>query len=444
MYRAKSVSSISKIAAAGIPLDRARVDRLIENGPKLKLKVIKSFLEETGLPFWVWDKKEEKWVEKYEAFHTYVVKQGLHETWPLTRSKMFNRSDDVLSEYKHDPVIKKYKKTKKMLSDLKRVTAPPGKDNRTFRWYMTLEKGTTYDVYRQHPYYAAYQTVTSRNGQSNKSCVFQADKWMRSLIRPPEGKALISVDFKSQEFWIAAALSGDTNMLRDYLSGDIYMAYGINKGGLPADATSETHPKERKVYKKIVLMMQFMGGIGGIQGALGCSIEKAKEHFYGHKEYYHVFWSWVDNFLRNHSENGVSYAKDGHFICNNRCAVPVGRYKVGDLFTTTTANWPIQTTGQVILRVATMLCELAGLKVVALVHDQLVFEVGQNKIEETCALIEKVLNEACKRVFPNMPPCGLDFEILRSNEVWTEPDAAMSLAWLQEYLQLPIDMPMSN
>jgi DNA polymerase I len=43
---------------------------------------------------------------------------------------------------------------------------------------------------------------------------------LRCLIKPTEGKILAYIDYSQQEFFIAAVLSDDPNMIDAYKSGD--------------------------------------------------------------------------------------------------------------------------------------------------------------------------------------------------------------------------------
>ena len=47
--------------------------------------------------------------------------------------------------------------------------------------------------------------------------------WIRGFIKPPPGHAIAYIDWSSQEVGIAAALSGDENMMADYAAGDPYI-----------------------------------------------------------------------------------------------------------------------------------------------------------------------------------------------------------------------------
>ena len=62
---------------------------------------------------------------------------------------------------------------------------------------------------------------------------------MRGLIKPPPGYGVAYVDWKQQEFGIAAALSRDTAMQAAYQSGDPYLAFAKQAGAVPEHATKE-------------------------------------------------------------------------------------------------------------------------------------------------------------------------------------------------------------
>ena len=93
---------------------------------------------------------------------------------------------------------------------------------------------------------------------------------LRSLITPIEGKVLAYIDYAQQEFFIAAVLSNDPNMIEAYQSGDPYLAFAKLAGAVPADATKETHSRVRQLFKSCVLGVQY--GLGA--ESLGVKIGK--------------------------------------------------------------------------------------------------------------------------------------------------------------------------
>ncbi len=71
---------------------------------------------------------------------------------------------------------------------------------------------------------------------------------MRSFMKPPPGMAIAEVDIGAEEIGIAAALSGDPQLKRDYLTGDPYRQFA-------ADALGVLNPtkRQRGAYKAVVL-----------------------------------------------------------------------------------------------------------------------------------------------------------------------------------------------
>ena len=89
---------------------------------------------------------------------------------------------------------------------------------------------------------SAFRAKTGRNQPSNTKFIFGPSVWLRGLIKPPPGYAIAYCDWSNQEFGIFAKLSGDQKMIAAYLSGDPYIAFGIQCGKLPSDATKNHTP----------------------------------------------------------------------------------------------------------------------------------------------------------------------------------------------------------
>ena len=91
-----------------------------------------------------------------------------------------------------------------------------------------------------------FRARSSRNQPSNTRFIFGPAVWLRGLIKPSEGAGIAYVDWRQQEFGIAAALSGDQLMQAAYRSGDPYLAFAKQAGAVPADATKDSHPNNRE------------------------------------------------------------------------------------------------------------------------------------------------------------------------------------------------------
>jgi len=121
--------------------------------------------------------------------------------------------------------------------------------------------------------------------------------WLRGLIKPPVGYSVAYIDWKQQEFGIAAALSGDPNMIAAYQSGDPYLAFAKLAGAVPADATKDTHGPQRELFKQCVLATQYGMEEKSLAARIGKPPIVARELLQAHRETFKVFWRWSDAVL---------------------------------------------------------------------------------------------------------------------------------------------------
>ena len=107
---------------------------------------------------------------------------------------------------------------------------------------------------------SSFRSTTGRNQPGNSEFVFGPSCWLRSLIKPPPGRAIAYIDWSGQELGIAPYLSGDPNMIADYESGDPYLGFGKRAGLMSADATKQSHRHDRERLKVSM-------GLGAMYGA---------------------------------------------------------------------------------------------------------------------------------------------------------------------------------
>jgi hypothetical protein len=109
-----------------------------------------------------------------------------------------------------------------------------------------------------------FASITGRNQPSNTRFVFGPAVWMRGLIRPPPGYGLAYIDFSAQEIAIAAVLSGDEHVAKDYATGDPHLGFAKAAGLVPQDATKATHPHQSEnpyhLFKSLVYVLEPVSG----------------------------------------------------------------------------------------------------------------------------------------------------------------------------------------
>ena len=133
---------------------------------------------------------------------------------------------------------------------------------------------------------------TGRNAHQAGRSIFGPSRWLRGLIKPPRGRVLAYLDWKSQEFVIAAALSGDQHMLDAIASGDPYLWFAKMSKLAPEWATAETHPQVREVCKRCCLGVLYGMGARALALRTKKSELEARDLLDKHRRIFPTFWAW--------------------------------------------------------------------------------------------------------------------------------------------------------
>jgi hypothetical protein len=111
---------------------------------------------------------------------------------------------------------------------------------------------------RVRPYINPFAAQSARSQPASTGFMFLKPAWMRVLVQPEPGTFMAGIDYGSQEFFIAALKAGDMNMIKAYLSGDVYLAFGKLSGQIPQNGTKETHKFQRDLCKSTVLGISYL------------------------------------------------------------------------------------------------------------------------------------------------------------------------------------------
>jgi DNA polymerase I-like protein with 3'-5' exonuclease and polymerase domains len=242
---------------------------------------------------------------------------------------------------------------------------------------------------------------SSRNTPSNAKLVFGPHVWIRCLIKPPPGTAVAYLDYSQQEFAIAAALSGDKNMMQAYRSGDPYLTFAKQTGAVPPDATRETHGAQRDLFKTAALAVQYGQGAYGLAFRLDKAPIAARDLIMAHKQTYRRFWEWSDAAIDQamiRSELATTFGWKIHIgIESNPRSL---------------RNFPMQANGADMLRIACMLATERGIAVCCPIHDALLIMAPVDRIEADVDAARKCMIEASEAVLPGFP-LRVDQKIVR-------------------------------
>ena len=181
---------------------------------------------------------------KANRFAAWLDRTGI--PWPRLESGALDLSDDTFREMsKAHPEVSPLRELRHCLSGMRLNDLTVGTDGRN-RCLLSV-----------------FATRTGRNAPSNTRYIFGPSVWLRGLIQPPPGHAVVYIDWSAQEIGIAAALSGDPVMLAGYASGDPYIAFAKQAGAVPEDATKESHPAIREQFKACALGVLYgLGALG--------------------------------------------------------------------------------------------------------------------------------------------------------------------------------------
>ena len=356
-----------------------------------------------------------------------------HIEWPRTRTGQFDTSAKVIERYATgESIIKQYQRHKNHLSSMKAFTERDGKID---------AMGYIGNDWKQRPDFGAYGTQSSRNAAKAKSFCFLGSHWMRILVDPEPGFTLIECDYSGQEVLIGAVLSGDSNLLKTYLSPDVYMTYAQLTGMYPSNMpipTEEERAKEwfkpykltRSIAKTLFLSMQYGAGFKNVAAAVrdatkdsSISDEQGREWVAGFADAYPDYAALVREFKMKYKEQGYRVVLQNGW-----------RMGPDNQSLLSASNVHVQGTGACVLMEACKLCDEAQIPVIATLHDALTFYCPEEYAEGMAAEGSRLMRQAAFNVL------GVDHikighpEIVRHGDWWIHSEKAQK-AWsrLEKY-----------
>jgi hypothetical protein len=259
-----------------------------------------------------------------------------------------------------------------------------------------------------------FSSMTGRNQPSAKEAakdgirsdsphIFGLPKTLRFLIYPARGMALAYIDWEQQEFAIAAFMSGDKEMQDAYRSGNPYLALAKKLGAVPDTATKNTHRLEHEKFKAVVLGVNYGRTKHGLTKVLGLPVIQCEKLLRGYWKTFSTYAQWRKIVRVQMIGYGRLWVWDG-WQCllgekpNIRAVL----------------NWPVQSTGAVLLRLAVTLAAKKGVRIVATVHDAIMIEAHDDEIQEHHRLAKEAMDEACMAVLGDV--IRTEHQIIRSGE----------------------------
>ena len=213
---------------------------------------------------------------------------------------------------------------------------------------------------------------------------------MRSFMKFLPHKIGLYLDWRTQEVGVAAARSGDERLAEDYLAGDIYHALAKMCGLTNQDAKSwKATPEgksQRQRMKALQLGVNYGMGVMSLSRGLGRHPMIGSEVIIRHQQRYPTYWDWRQGMVeRAMLERVIVSEFDGWPL--HISTSPNKR---------TLYNFPMQSGGAEMLRLAAnRLCD-ADLVPIMLVHDGILFELDtEEQVQHAKEIMRAAGAEVC-------------------------------------------------
>jgi DNA polymerase-1 len=388
LQRGRYMKAVAHMEQAGIPADTPLLSALQTHRPAIEARLIAAVNPAYGV--------YEGGSFRQARFERWLQAQGIRD-WPRTASgRLQVRKDAFRAMARRYPQV-----------------APLGRLLRDLDQLCQLDNLKVGPDGRARCLLSPFTTLTSRTHPNSKEYLFFQAAWVRRVIRPEPGRALIYCDYEQQEFAVAACFSEDPAMLAAYASGDPYMLFAIQAGAAPAGATKATHGAIREQYKACSLAMLYGMGPPGLARRLGQPLAVASELYQAHRRTYPRFWRWLDATIALAVERGVirsvfgwTYRTEGE--SNHKKLLR------------SLANFPMQSAGAEIIRLAACYATEQGITVCATVHDALLVECAVAEVPQVVALTRKAMAHASAKVLRGFE-LRTDEQIIRYPERYVDP-----------------------
>jgi DNA polymerase I len=365
LIRGDYMKAVARMEQAGVPIDARYLATVRSKWSSIRMALI----ERIDSAYQVFEDETFK-REKFEHFLT-----STDIDWPRTETGQLKLDGGTFrSMARSYPAIAPLHELRMSLAQLRLSELEVGPDG------------------RNRAMLSAFGARTGRNTPSTSRFVFGPATWIRGFIKPPPGMAIAYIDYSQQEFAIAGVLSGDQQMQEAYASGDPYLAFAKQAGAVPVEATKQSHEAIRDCFKACSLGVLFGMGAATLGQRIAQPMPYARDLLRVHRETYPRYWRWSDGAVDHAMLLGHLFTTFGWTITTGKEASPASL-----------RNWPVQSTGAEVLRLACCLATEAGIAVCAPVHDALLIEAPIDAIDEHVARTQDLMTEAGRIVLGGFP-----------------------------------------
>jgi DNA polymerase I len=359
-----SAKAIALIQARGIPIDVPLWNLVQENKAAVIGELLRRFDPSYGSNNPIYTSDGE-WSHK--RFENWLARSGIG-AWPRLDSGQLDMDSDAFRLMYYAPGIEGLHALRDSLGFIDKARLPIGRDG------------------RNRPSLFPFGTTTGRNAHSKSP--YNAHAGMRSFMLFSPDTIGFYLDWRTQEVGVAAALSEDQVLIDDYLAGDVYHALarlcGLTDDPDPSHWKKLNRP-QRDRMKPLQLGINYGMGVPSLARGLDRHPLIASEIIERHKRRYPQFWQWRAGMVQIAMLERDMASGNGW---------PV--YLTSSPNQRTLYNFPMQSGGADMLRLAAWrLCE-AGIVPIMLIHDGILFEeTDREKLEAAIEIMRGAGRDVC-------------------------------------------------
>jgi hypothetical protein len=352
------------IEHAGIPVDGKLFRRLAANWDRIKGHYIAELEQHYGFAF------HPDGHFSQSRFLEWTAAQGID--WPLAPHGAPKLNDRTLRAMARQfPQLQKFRETYSHILDCKVSALPVGADDR--------------NRFLQSP----FNTATGRTVPKVAKNLWAQPGWVRPLLRPPAEYGVAILDWKSQEYCIAASASGDERMIAACRSPDPYWRFAEDAHLVLAG--EQVREPLRGRCKRVALGVTYGMTEIGAAAQLDIPVFDARELIQRHKSTYSRCWRWLEETGNRALVNEIMATPFGWkwrpvTYCTDRI---VDHPSIRSI-----QNFHCQATGADMLRAAAVLLWLAGIEIVHTMHDAIMILAPLERLAEAVAIAEACMIKA--------------------------------------------------
>jgi hypothetical protein len=359
-----SAKAVALIQCRGMPIDVRLWSLVQENKAAVVGELLRQFDPSYGDSEPIYTPDGE-W--SYNRFERWLARTGVL-AWPRLDSGALELEGDTFRLMAHVPGIEGLHLLRDSLRVITGANLPIGRDG------------------RNRPSLFPFATTTGRN--AHRKSLYNAHAGLRSfMVFPPETLG-VYLDWRTQEVGIAAAAANDAALKHAYQAGDVYYALA-RMCGLTADPDIEHWKKVaagvRQRMKGLQLAISYGIGVPALARGLDRHPLIASTIIERHKRAYPHFWAWRANRVETAM---LSRRIESVFGWPLRITTSPNQRSL--------YNFPMQSGGAEMLRIATWrMCE-AGIIPCMLVHDGILLEeTDPEKIEHAKEIMRAAGRDVC-------------------------------------------------